>query len=384
MVERNVAVVTRDSSRRIVFVIRSLGVGGAERQLIELATRLQARRWDVAIVTFYSGGALWSEALHRNISVRSLEKRGRWDVAGFLVRLIRELRRHNPAIIHSYLTDANVVTGVIKSFLRPSRIVWGVRQAAVDYSHYDSLAGLSFRLSCRLSRRADLVICNSTAAARHHIESGFPADRTLVVPNGIDTERFRPNEASRHRLRAEWKIEVGERLIGIIGRLDRLKGHDTFLRAAALFHRTDPSARFVCVGRGTPVDQNRLHGLADELGIAHRVLWIDFEDSAAVYNALDIMTLASTSESFPNVVGEAMATNTPCVVTDVGDARAIVGQAGIVIPPEDPAALAAAWSALASNQVQVCGGRARIEQTFSLEALASNTERALEPLFGLS
>jgi glycosyltransferase involved in cell wall biosynthesis len=373
------------SRGKIAFLIRSLGVGGAERQLVELAKGLRGVGRDVVVLTFYPDGAMATELDEAGVRRVVVGKRHRWDVLGFVWRLAAELRRERAAILHGYMPDANILVTLLGRLLRRRRVVWGVRASRVDLSHYDRVSAVVLNVARRLARGADLIICNSRAGAADHVAQGYPADRVLVVPNGIDTRRFRPDPGARARLRSEWGIPEGAPLIGLVGRLDPMKDHRTFLRAAAALRREHPAARFVFVGRGADGYVAELAALAAELGLADRLMWAaPRQDVTAVFAALDVLTLCSAfGEGFPNVVGEAMACGTPCVVTDVGDAAWIVGDTGRVVPVGDADALARAWAELLPSVgcaalAERC--RARIVGEFGLDALVRNTEAALARL----
>ena len=203
----------------------------------------------------------------------------------------------------------------------------------------------------------------------------------LFIPNGIDTEWFRSDPEARQRIRTEWGLTESEKLIGLVGRLDPMKDHPTFLRAAAMLSQERGDVRFVCVGDG-PTDYRReLSALGKELGLTQRLIWAGVrEDIPAVYNALDIVTSSSSyGEGFPNVVGEAMACEVPCVATDVGDSAWIVGETGVVVSPKDPEALAAGWkTSLARHGSEMAlEARLRVEENFSVERLIEQTERAI-------
>jgi glycosyltransferase involved in cell wall biosynthesis len=246
---------------------------------------------------------------------------------------------------------------------------------------------LSLRLSRHLSRFADLIITNSHSGREYHVGLDYPADRTIVIHNGVDTHEFDRDPEAGHKLRREWGIGEHERLIAVIGRLDPMKDHSTFLRAAALLARQRQDVRFICVGTGPAHLKEHLRALSRDCGLDGRLIWLDeSSDMRSVYNAIDV--LASTSqygEGFPNVVGEAMACGVPCVVTDVGDSARVVGDAGVVTPPGDPGAVAAAFrqtlESLATHEVDLASrARQRIVEHFSAEAMVSRTERAIEKL----
>jgi glycosyltransferase involved in cell wall biosynthesis len=368
---------------RMCFLIRQLNAGGAERQLVTLAGALDKTRYDVAIVTFYSGGSLSEEASQTaGLRIISLNKNGRWDLAGFYLRLLKELRELNPDILHSYLPGANVLAALIKPWLPKTRIVWGIRASNVYLGFYHWSATALFKLECLLSRFADIIIANSRAGRNHCVANGFLSQKVCVVPNGIDIKRFSPDPPARKRVREEWGIKNDEIAIGLVARFDPMKDYPTFLRAASIFLHNRDDIYFVCVGDGDSQYKSELYALVKDLGLQDRVLWIGGRsDTYAVHNALDIVTSASITEGFSNSIGEAMACGTPCVVTDVGDSAWIVGDTGVVVPPRDPQALVEGWKTCLGDDPDGRGRRARerIVENFSICRLVKNTEEALWP-----
>jgi glycosyltransferase involved in cell wall biosynthesis len=371
---------------KVLFLIPSLDAGGAERQLLELVRGMDKRRFAVTLAVFYAGGALLPEAeALPGVSVLSLRKRGPRDVLPFLWRLLRLARRLRPHIVHGYMNLASNVAWLVGR-LAGARVVWSLRSSNVDYGRYPRGMLWSFRLGAWLSRRANLIIVNSQAGGRYHSAHGYSRERMMVVPNGIDTDRFRPRGDARQGMRARWGLPDREFAIGLVGRIDPMKDHPTFLRAAAELVPQTPGVRFVCVGGGEPGYLAQLRALAAGLGLAERVLWTGPEsDMPAAYNALDLLTSSSSGEGFSNAIAEAMACGVPCVVTDVGDSALIVGDTGVLVPPNDPAALAQAWRDWldlpeAERQARSAQARLRVEGEFGLDAMVARTQVALEGL----
>jgi len=364
---------------KIVFLVRSLNYGGAERQLTLLSKGLRQRGHDVVVVVFYSGGPLEKELVDAQVRVRPLNKRGRWEVFGFLIRLIQVLREERPDILHGYLHDANLMTMIPKFLTLCTKVVWGVRCSHIDLRQYDWLAWVEFKVNCWLSILPDAIIANSHVGRDYHLALGYPAEKTVVIPNGIDTERFRPNPLARRRIREEWGIKEQEELIGLVGRLDPMKDHPIFIEAAALLAKRRSEIRFVCVGGGPDEYRAELQRHAKQLGLEDRLLWVGIrEDMPAVYTALDIAVSSSYGEGFANVIGEAMACGVPCVVTNVGDSARVVADLGEVVPPKDPAALRDAIERLLDKKPHTPAQvRLRIVEGLSAEAMVVNTERVL-------
>lgn len=366
---------------RITFLTRSLNTGGAERQLTVLATGLHERGHRVLVIPFYSGGPFQAELTRAGVQVQSPEKDGRWDLAGFAWRLARLLREERPDVLHGYLGGPNVLTVLLKPLLPRTRIVWGLRAAVLDFGNYDRFSRLTLHAERLLSRFADRIVVNSRAGRSFAIERGFPKGKIVAIPNGIDTGRFRPDPASRNRVRGEWGVAEDEKLVGLVARLDHIKDHPNFLRAAALLAHEREDVRFVCVGGGNPVYRDELRSRSRNLDLEDCLVWAGVRgDTQAVFNALDVAISSSYGEGFPNVVGEAMACGVPCVVTDVGDSADIVGDTGIVVPAKDPEALAEGMRlCLAGSGESGENARLRIETNFSTGLLIDRTEKALWP-----
>lgn len=381
---------TEPGRRRVLFLIRSLRRGGAERQLVALASALRRSGWDVAVACFYAGGAFQDELVRAGVPVIDLHKRGRWDALGFLWRLWRTYRVRDPDIVHGYLTVGNLLALLARTAHWHTRVVWGVRSSFIDRDRYGWAFRLTFRLSCRCARMADAIIANSWAGAAHHIACGYPRERVRVVPNGIDTRRFRFDAAARKRVRAEWGVPDDALLVGMVGRLDLMKDHWTFLSAASVLAARDPRWRFVCVGGGAPCVAAALVQLAGTLRVADRVIWAgEREDMPAVYSAFDIAVSTSYGEGFPNAVAEAMACSRPCVVSDVGDSARIVGTCGDVVPARNGWAFVASIERIGKALQDLdrsvpldVRARSRIADRYSLEALLRNSESVLRTVCG--
>ena len=366
---------------RVLFVARSLAGGGAERQLCVLATALRRRGHHVAVATFYPGGP-YADALLAGTGVEliSLEKRRTSEIVRFFWRAARVVRAQRPDVIHGYLELGNVVATVLRAAAPHARVAWGLRNADLDVSQDGLLARLVWQASRPASWGADTIIANSAAAAEYHVRSGYPRGRMHVIHNGIDTEVFAPDCAGRARVRAELGITPAAPVIGIVGRLDPRKGHDLFIAAAKRLAAYCPEARFLCVGEGEEPHRSLVQRWLDQSGLGERLVQTGFRrDMPAVYSACDIVTCASYTESFPNVLAEAMASGVPCVTTDVGDAPLIVGALGEVVPRRDAAAMAVAWKRLLTRAdgALAAACRARIVDRFSVEQLVRRTVEVL-------
>lgn len=358
--------------------------GGAERQLVELIKRMDKALFSVSLIALYPGGQLWEETCSvPGVRLRHLAKRGRWHLNA-LAKLAEELRAARPHIVHGYMDVANLLALTAKPM--GAKVVWGVRASKLDMSRYDRLRRVALRLESCLARWPDLIICNSEAARTDARERGFPMNRTMVIPNGIDTDRFKPNTAARLEVRAAWQVLPDEFLIGLVGRLDPMKGHSVFITAAGLLAAQYPKVRFVLVGDGAL--RRQLQEQAASTGAHDRIIWAgERSDMPAVHSALDLSVSSSLfGEGFSNALGESMACEVPCVATDVGDAAVILGNCGWLVPPADAAGLAArmgeAMEACRTGKVRGDVIRRRVMVEFGVDKLARTTSDALLGLLG--
>lgn len=350
--------------------------------MISLANGLAARGHDVHVAVFYSGGQLERDL--RGPVLHDLRKGGRWDVPPLLARLARLIRSLRPDAVHGYLGTANLFLALLRPALRRVPLVWGVRASNMDLSRYSALHRLHWRLEAFCSGLATRIIYNAEAGRAYAERCGFSNKRGTVIPNGIDTDRFVLDAEAGQRVRGEWAVGDDELLIGLPARLDPMKDHGTFLRAAALLAKTHGRARFACIGTGPDDAQRQLREALEQLGLGSRMAWFGpRQDMPAVYAALDLCCLSSAfGEGFPNVLGEAMACGTPCVATDVGDAGNIIGDLGLVVPPTDSDALAQALRAMDERLRQEGNAlknacRERIASKFGLERMVAGTEALL-------
>ena len=364
---------------RIAFLIRDLSYAGAQRQLVVLAKGLDSKVFEVTVFCFY-GGPLKAELEAAGVKVRCLEKKNRWDMLGFLWRFVGAVVEAKPDVLHSYLAESNLLSALLKPLLPRTRIFWGLRDSETDAPLYGRLGRLVFAMGRKLSRWPDKIIANSYCGADYYAGLGYPRDTMCVVNNGIDTERFQPDPAARAKMRAALGVADDEVLFGIVGRLNPIKDHGTFFRAAV---KVQGKARFLCVGGGSGAYAESVRTLAEELQLGSRLIWSDARgDMGDVFNALDVNVSSSTAEGFSNVVGEAMACGTPCIVTKVGDSAMLVGDAGIAVPSQQPEALAAAMQKFVTMSADERDGlkqkaRLRIEQHFNVPLLIENTSKIL-------
>lgn len=326
----------------ILNVITGLGRGGAEMMLLRLVPLLREAGLPSRVVSLQDGGEVGHLLKERGIEVKGLGMiRSRPSWSG-LRALVRDIAHTRPALIQGWMYHGNVAATVAAKLARyTGPICWNVRHSAYPGQREKPLTRLLLRTGAWISPRVDAIVYCSAPSARQHRRIGYTPRRETIIPNGFHTGLFRPDRAARAATRAALEAGGKTPLIGLVGRWHPLKDQTTFLRAAALVRQSYPRARFVLAGRGLETGNAELMRAIDEAGVGDAVhLLGERRDVPALLAGLDLFCLSSVSESFPNVVGEAMACGVPCVVTNVGETGEIVGDTGVVVPARDPRALA--------------------------------------------
>ena len=315
---------------KILFLIRSLEIGGAERQLVLTANGLARHGHDVSVAVFYCVGDLIGE-LDQSIELIDLDKGGRYQFLSFFIRFIKTVRRLSVEVLICSLPAACLVglTSYL-SWRRPG-LVWRIAVSWMRLEDLDLLDRLSYKFQSFFSFMPDSIVFNSNAGLELAPQLGYRLNKADVIFNGIDTSRFRPGFSS----------ELSDKtIIGIVGRIDRVKNHKLFLDSATILHQSYPQIRFSIAGPGDDENVNWLHSYIKQCGLADVVQYHPKIDVVAFYQTLSVCVLTSLAEGFPNVLGEAMASGVPCISTNVGDAKVIIGDYGNVVELNDASTIA--------------------------------------------
>lgn len=378
---------------RVVHVITGLGQGGAESVLWRLAT-FPGQEVEHIVVSLTDDGIYGERLRAAGVTVHALGMpRGRITLGGFMA-LRRLIAGARPDAVQTWMYHADLIGGLAARLAGARAVAWGIRNSGAHLERSSRSARMVLRACALLSGvLPGAIVCAAQDAAERHAAKGYRRDRMVVISNGYDLSRYAPDAAARARVRAQWGLDGDVPVIGCVARWDPLKDHANLLRAVAALVRDgrDAGLRCVLVGRGMTIDNPELMALVDKLGLRERlVLAGPSDDVPAVMNGLDLHVLSSCAEGFPNVVAEAMACGVYCVVTDVGDAAYIVGDTGVVVPPEQPEALArgieTALRDVASRGQGRAGeaGRARVLANFDLARMVRDYIAVWRRLSGAS
>ena len=364
----------------VLHVISGLRQGGAEKSLADLAIRSDHRRFHHVVATLRDGGISEARLCEAGVEVAPLHFNRARDFLPARARLRRLINRTNPNVVQSWLYHADLLATL--SAPRSIKLAWNLRNSDLTGSNRRSWPLLVSALAA-LSRQPDLIISNSSAGLTAHIARGYRPRHSLIIPNGVDLNLFRPMPELRADVRARFGLPTDGFVIGMPARYEGFKDHAAFIEAARLASADDHAPAFVLAGEGVDSYNTHLKSLIGAAGLSGRVFVVGSQQNMpALYAALDVVTLSSShGEGFPNVLAEAMASGVPVVATDVGDVRTLVGDVGRIVPPRIPRALAEAWRQMAA--LEAAGrkeigmrGRTRVETHFSQERMISAYQAA--------
>ena len=360
---------------RILYVLTSLGVGGAEKQAIALAERMAARGHAVALIALKHTEEEWPvklPVLRLNLKKTPLGiLRGPQFARKFLA-LFR------PDILHSHTFPANIFTRLLHL-----PFTMRDREPIVINTIHNVYEGPWHRmLIYQVTRsKAHFVTAVSAAAAeRFERAHAVSKNKMQVLTNGIETDVFLPERSRRRRVRSQMK--TGDAFVWLaVGRLAPAKDYPNLLRAWAQVHSMQPKAQLWIAGEGdisAVVQEDKGPASEDHDSSIH---WLGLRrDVADLMDAADGYVLSSAWEGMPLALGEAMAMEKVAVATDVGGVRELIGDAGFVVPPNDSKALADEMlnvMAMAEPARRVMGrdARLRVKLNFSIDAKAEEWER---------
>ncbi len=366
---------------KLLLAIRSLDVGGAERQFIELVKNIDKSRFDVTVCTMYGGKQEDIIKEIEGIKYFNLNKKGRYDIFGFLKRYKEVLKSQNPCIIYSFMAEANIFS----YFPKPSntKIIWGLRASDMKLENYGLVSKSLFYIENILSKRVDRVISNAKSSLEYREKFGFDISKATVIPNGIDIDRFNPDSNLRDKFRDEFKLKKSDIAVAMVARQDIMKGHIYFAKAIRELVKRYPNLYFFAVGsRDFGIEKECNIHLKDYIG--SRFFYLDAQrDIEKVYNGIDILVSASIyGEGFSNSIAEAMSCATPCIVTDVGDSAYIVNNCGAVVEKESAESIVRGIEEMLKRDLKKLGlkSRERIVKYFSIKQMVEKSTGEIDKL----
>lgn len=336
--------------KKILHIITTSGVGGAELMLCRLLERNDPRRHQQAVLSLLTPHSL-KERIEKSAPLHTLNMRPPLPGLKNFSQLRRIISDYQPNLIQGWMYHGNVAAIVgarLADFKGP--ILWNIRHSLHDLRLEKPVSRLIIRLNAWLSGRPRAIIFNSMISIEQHQALGFPADSSVFIPNGVDCDLNRPMPELRDEVRADLGIETSAPLIGMIARHHPMKDPENLLKAVTIIKKRMPDIRLIIAGERFDQDNAPVlaaiaeHDLEDAVQLLGRRC-----DIPRLLAAIDVVASPSAwGEGFPNALGEAAAAGVPSVATDVGDTAKVVGDGGRIVPPRDAEALATALTGMLS------------------------------------
>lgn len=362
---------------RVTHVITGLGLGGAEIMLERLLSAFDTNRVHSEVICLDEGGPLVAPIRAKGIPLAVLGIASASSVVAGVPRIVQHLRRSRPDVVHTWMYHADLLGGLAGKIARVP-VVWALHCTKLDPAQTPRSTLLLLRVLSQLAAIIPERIVSCSVAGRElHEQMGYPGRRMLVIPNGFDAAEFKPNHEQRKLARNAWGFDEECVVVGQVARFHPQKDHHCLIQAAGLARARDQRLRFVFFGTDVTNDNARLVAWAREAGVSSICRFLGPHSHIhEVLPGFDLLASPSRfGEAFPLVIGEAMASGVPCVVTDVGDSALMVGDTGRVVPPDTPPLLAEALLELAALDRKArteLGARAtaRVRREFSLARVA--------------
>ena len=372
--------------KKIVHVITGLGVGGAETFLLRVIPEIRSLGYDSVVIYLTGKGEYVNRYEANGIRVLSLGMGSLFGVGAAIWRLFKILRRESPDLVQTWMYHANLIGGVA-GFISNLPVLWAVQQSNLSKNVNKPTTRAVINICSILSRYLpQKILYDSEAARLAHEDIGFKSSKSYVIPNGVDERVFSINRVQRETFRRDLEIPTNAVVIGHIARFDVQKDHETFIRAVRLARTNVGNIYVLMVGAQVEWSNESLTQMLMPEGSEGWIRLLGSRDDVVnLFGAMDIFCLSSIGESCPNVLLEAMMMAVPCIATDVGDVKRILGPLGITVPPESPQRLSEQIELMAGlSQIDLreigLGLRKRAKDEFTLARAAMRFGECYEPL----
>ncbi len=319
----------------VMHIITGLGVGGAERMLLNLICGDVSHQHIVVSLTEPVFFVNKLREIDVPVFFIKFNKKAFLNFYGG-IRLIKLLVRYRPDVALCWMYHSCFLSIFLRVFYWGKiKLIWNIRHTPDRLDSEKKTTARVIRFLRFFSWLPSKIIYNSAISANLHEELGYASGKRIVIPNGFDVDHFKSKR---------FKSVTENFVCGHAARFHPMKDHYNLLQAFSLVLCESPNSRLLLCGRNVDWDNTQLTSWIYQLKLEGRVeLLGEVEDMRVFYSSLDLFVLCSAwGEAFPNVVGEAMSCGISCVVTDVGDSGKIVEGLGEVVPPRNSGLLAAA------------------------------------------
>jgi glycosyltransferase involved in cell wall biosynthesis len=334
----------KNKNIKLTIIITDLSLGGAQMMLLKLMQGIDRSRFNPTIISLTMVGEIGKHIEDLGIPVKALLMKPGFPSPFKFIELVKQLREIKPDVVNTWMYHADLFGGVAARLAGVRGLTWGIRHSDLSENKNKKSTLRIMRLCAKISSWLPRAILSCSERAKiNHIEAGYCARKFTVITNGFDLSRFVPDAGAKVSICAELGLYPDVLLVGLIGRIDPQKNHEGFIEAAAMVAHALPKVHFLLAGSGVDYGNLHLNNLIAKTDFQERFHLLGRRDDMPhLMASLDLLASSSWGEAFPNVLGEAMASGVPCVVTDVGDSAWIVGETGRVVPAGEMLELAQA------------------------------------------
>ena len=361
---------------KILFISPDIDSGGAEKILFNIAKSNNKK--DIFLISLTKTGFYGKKLKNDGYKVESLKIKKNINLVFKIIKLYFLIIKYKPDIVHTWLYHGNLIGGIISKIAGVKKIYWSIHH---DYEYTNFLMMIEMKILVILSYLIpNKIIFCSFSSRTNHIKNGYKKSISQTIENGISTLKFKPNEYCRKNLRKRFNLEKDCLLLGNISRYHPIKDHDNLLKALSFLNQEDIKFRCILVGEGLTNKNKELINKIKKYNLVDKIILYgkSFEISK-IMSALDLHILCSKKEAFPMVLLEAMSAGVPCLSTNVGDAKSIIGNTGWIVEASNSYALAFTIKSYIEEKLKFKDysylSRSRIIRKYSIEKMLDSYKK---------
>ncbi|TCO78825.1 glycosyltransferase [Marinisporobacter balticus] len=359
--------------KKIIHIITGLGCGGAESMLYKLLKYSDKGQYYHEVITLMDQGMMGEKIKMAGIKIHSLNL-NRKNLCASLIKARIICKECD--IVNTWLYHADIFGFIVSKVLLKKKLIWNIRHSNLDKEANKSKTLKIVKFNSLVSRFVDCITYNSNKAFENHMKAGYVDKNSIIIPNGFELDKFKFNLDDRLRIRKELRLNKEEKVIITVGRWDIQKDYYTLLKALDKLKKQKVKFKMLMVGTNLEYSNDELVILINDYNLKDNILLLGRQnDIPALLSAADIYVSSSLGESFSNAIGEAMACELPCVVTEAGDSKIIVGNTGKVASTKNYLELNEAIISLLNNEeidkLKILA-RQRVEKKYSIRAIVKS------------
>ena len=366
---------------KILNIINSMEVGGAEVMLKKILINSDNTKFKHIIVTLKSENQILNDLKRKNIEIYSLKLNSFLNFLRSFKSLLQIVKKIKPDYILTWLHPSDFYGVFIKLMYPEVTLIWNIRCSKLIYPIVGFKNILLVKILSKFSKYPDLILSNSFSGIKEHLRLGYKPKEIKVIPNGFDLKSFTPNNKLGKLYRKELRLNQSDFVIGFVGKYNRIKGIEKFILTANIASIKFSNWKFVLIGRDLTYENKELVTSLKKYKICKNFRLLgERQDINKILCSLDVLSLTSSSEGFPNVIGEAMSCGVPCVSTDVGDCKSIIGETGIISKNNKPQNIFNDWLSIHKmlkndSSILKKSTRARIKKYYEINFIINKYEK---------